>query len=262
LCEAVRPADGELQINLKLRHFGLLGSTILVCIVGFAASLLPAIEYTDPFWGVRGFMDKELFDLGDAPGVIVTQIHSGSPAASAGLRERDRILAVNGVQAEFGTFEQLLDAIQPGQQVTLEVKRSGQDLRLVANGEIPTLEAVLFLDWQFVSAPVFLVLLLVLVATQPLHPPPLWRALLVILGGLAVITVTVIVETTEWIPWTAVWRSKSVSHGVAPALHYPLTAAVLLSGLALTILGALAVRAVLVRRAIEPASPIPLDESQ
>ncbi len=53
--------------------------------------------------------------------------------------------------------------------MTLEVKRGGQAQRLVTKGEIPRLEAVLFLDWQFVSAPVFLVLLLTLVATQPLE---------------------------------------------------------------------------------------------
>jgi S1-C subfamily serine protease len=90
-------------MNLKSPLVGLCGSTILVCIVGLAVSLVPAIVYTDPFWGVRGFVDKEQFAQGDSPGVLVTQIDSGSPAASTGLRERDRVLTVNGVQVEFGT---------------------------------------------------------------------------------------------------------------------------------------------------------------
>jgi hypothetical protein len=228
-----------------------------VCIVGLSVSLVPAIVYTDPFWGVRGFVDKELFAPGDSPGVLVTQIDSGSPAASAGLRERDRVLTVNGVQVEFGTFRQLLDEIQPGEPVTLNVKRSGQDLRVVAKGETPTREAVLFLDWQFVYAPAFLVILLILVATQPLKPPPLWRAILVTLGGLVVMTMTVILEVTQLVQWTAAWRSKSISHGFSPVLHYPLTAAALLSGLALSFLGALAVRAFLMGSASGPASPNP-----
>lgn len=249
-------------MNLKSPLLRLWGSTILVCTVGFAASLVPATVYTDPFWGVGEFWDKEVFASGDSPGVFITKIDSGSPAASAGLRERDRVLTVNGVRVEFATFRQLLDGIQPGEPVTLEVNRSGQALRLVTKGEIPKLEAVLLLDWQFVSAPVFLVLLLILVATQPLKPPPLWRAILVTLGGLVVITVTVIVEVTQWLPWTGVWRSKSISHGFSPALHYPLTVAALLSGLALSILGSLAVRAVLMHRAFEPASPNRLTKSE
>ena len=231
------------------RHFlGLCASQILVCLIGFSASLVPAIVYTDPFWGVDGFMDKELFALQDSAGVIVTQVAPGSPAASAGLRNGDRIVTVNRKQAEFGTFRQLLLNIQPGEPVTLDVKRSGQELRLAWKGQVPTLESVLFLDWQFVSVPVFLVLLLVLVATQPLDPPPLWRGILVLLGGLAVVTVLVVVELRQFVPWTALWQSKPISHGPAPTFHYLLAVGVLLTGLALAILGALAVRVVLMRK--------------
>jgi len=246
-------------MSLKSTFLGLNGSMIVICLVGLVASAVPAIVYTDPFWGVRGFMGKEPFAPADSQGVIITDIDSGSTAASAGLRDRDRLLTVNGVLVEFGNFRQLLGSIQPGEPVILEVIRSEQDVPLVTKGEIPAFDGMLFLDWQFASAPVFLVLLLVSIATQPLKPPPLWRALLATLGGLAV---TVSVEATQWAPWTPVWRSKSISHGFPPVLHYTLTGAALLSGLALSFLGAFAVRAVLMRRRAEPVSPNPLAKSE
>jgi S1-C subfamily serine protease len=100
-------------MNLKAPRLGLCESMILVCTIGFATSLVPALVYAAPFWGVHGFMDKEPFASSDSPGVFVIQIDSGSPAASTGLRERDRVLTVNGVQVEFGNFRDLLDGIQP-----------------------------------------------------------------------------------------------------------------------------------------------------
>ena len=233
-------------MNLKSPLLGLHGSTILVCLVGFAASLAPAVVYTDPFWGVRGF-----FDSRDSPGVILLEVDSGSPAASAGLRRGDRVVTVNGSRVEMGSFRQLLAGIRPEKSVTLDVKRGEQDVRCVTKGEIPRPEAVLFLDWQFVSAPTFLLLFLILFATQPLEPPPLWRGMVVALGGLVVMTTTTIVEVTQWLPWTAVWQSKSISHGFSPALHYRLTVASLLAGTAISILGGMAVRANLMRRARE-----------
>jgi hypothetical protein len=244
-------------MNQKRPLFGLCTVQIGISLIGFLASLVPAIVYTDPFWGVDIFVDKELFATGDSPGVIVIQLASGFPAVSAGLQNRDRILKINGKEVEFATFRQVLLDVQPEEPVTLDVRRGDKELRLAYQGEIPALEGVLFLDWQFVSAPIFLVLFLILVATQPLDPPPLWRALLVILGGLAVVTVLVVIEATQFVPWTPVWRSKGVAHGPPPALHYLLASVVLVAGLALAILGAIAARAVLMRRVRDASTPNP-----
>ena len=60
---------------------------------------------------------------------------------------------------------------------------------------------MLYLDWQIISAPVFLLLLLLLIATQPLKPP-LWRSIVVVVAGLVVLTVTVAIECTRYGPWT------------------------------------------------------------
>lgn len=220
---------------------------ILVCVLGLAASLVPFLVYTDPFWGVNAFAERALFDPGDAKGVLILKVEPGSPAALAGLEDQDQVVGVDGKPARFATFRETLEAIRPGQPVTFEVRRGGQDLRLEFTGEPPALEGVLLLDWQFISAPVFLVLLLLFIATQPLDPP-LWRAILATLGGLAVSVVAVVVEVAQAIPYTIVWRSKGVAHGPSPGLHYAVMAAATLAGLALAIGGALAVRAVLLRR--------------
>ena len=236
-------------MNQKRQLWALYPAQILVCLIGFVAGVVPSVVYTDPFWGVDGFMDKELFAIGASPGVVITQIASGSPAASIGLQNGDRIINMNGKQVDFGTFRQSLRNIQPGESIPLDVKRRGQEVQYASRGEVPTLDCVLFLDWQFVCAPVFLVLLLLLIATQPLDPPPLWRAILCVVGGLAVISVVVVVEVRQLMPWTAVWYSKSINHAPPSALHYSLALATLLAGLTLSILGAFSVRAVLIRRA-------------
>jgi hypothetical protein len=222
---------------------------ILVCIIGFAVSLVPSVLYTDPFWGVEGFMDKEPFAVDSSPGVVLVQIAPDSPAALIGLQRGDRILRVNDKQVDFGTIRRILKEIHPGESIVVDIERGRQPLRLAGSGEPSTLYGVLFLDWQFVSAPVFLVLLLVLIATQPLDPPPLWRAIILLLSGLAVVSIVVVVERTQFAPWTAIWQSRSLSHAPPSALHYSLALATLLSGLALSILSAFSIRAVLIRRA-------------
>jgi len=236
-------------MNPKRQPWALYAAQILVCLVGFAAGVIPSVVYTDPFWGVVGFMDKEPFAIDDSPGVLITQITPGSPAASIGIQNGDRIINMNGKEVGFGTFRKRLSNIQAGESITLDVKRRGQELQFASRGEVPTLEGVLFMDWQFVSAPVFLVLLLLLIATQPLDPPRLWRAILTLLGGLAVISVVVVVEVRQFAPWTAVWHPRPISHAPPSALHYSLAVATLLAGLTLSILGAFSVRAVLIRRA-------------
>jgi hypothetical protein len=230
---------------------------ILVCLVGFAASVVPEFSYSDSVWGVHSFADKMPFVTDPTPGVFVTHVALNSPVAAAGLKEGDYLLAVSGKPVEFATLRERLHAIQSGETVTFDVKRNGADLQLVARAPAPSLEGVLVLDCQFVSAPVFLVLFLLLVATQPLEPPPLWREIVVTLGGLAVLVVAVVVELTRFIPWTIVRQWLTVTNGPPPRLHYSLLGVVSLAGLALAVLGAFSIRAHLVRKANRPPSLLP-----
>ena len=122
---------------------------VLVCAVGLVASVVPSIVYTDTFYGVNSFVDKELFASADSSGVIITAIDAGSPASAAGLRVRDRVLSVNGVATDFGNLLERLATVRAGDPVTIDVQRGVEKLRLVSKGAMPKFEAVLFLDWQF-----------------------------------------------------------------------------------------------------------------
>jgi PDZ domain len=241
---------------MKLTSPELCGPMIFVCLIGFATSLVPLLVYTDPFWGVDGFMNKGFLDPKETIGVLLNAIANDSTAAKAGLQDNDRVIALNGRAVTFENFRQLLRGVKAGEHVVFQVERNGKEFQIESEGERPELEGVLYLDWQFVSAPVFLVVLLLLIATQPLKPP-LWRAIVVIITGLAVLTVTVAIECTQFAPWTPVWRVRSMSHSPSRLLHYSLAIVILLAGLTLAFLGTFGVRAVLARRAsgAENASP-------
>ena len=123
---------------------------IVISFLGLVASLVPSVVYTYPFWARKAYVDKELFS-NDAPGLIVMQIDSGSPLALAGMRPHDRVISFNGKPVSFSSFRELLAKIEPGEAITIDVKRDGKDVRLEYKGETPKLEGVLFFDWQFVS---------------------------------------------------------------------------------------------------------------
>jgi hypothetical protein len=224
---------------------------ILVCLIGFTTSLVPLLVLTEPFWGVDGFLDRGLFESGEVQGVLLSGIAHESTASKAGLQDHDRVIAVNGHLVTIANFRQLLHNVKVGEHVTLKVIRKEKELKIECEGERPELEAVHYLDCQFVSAPTFLIVLLLLIATQPLDPP-LWRAIVVIVAGLTVLAVTAWLECTQFAPWTPIWRAGSTSHSPSRHMHYSLAIIMMLAGLALAFLGAFAVRADLIRRAQEP----------
>src|SRR5262249_40216996 len=98
----------------------------VVCLLGFVASLVPALVYTYPFWGVRTYVDKEPFS-NDAPGVIVAQIDAGSPVESAGMRPHDRVISFNSKPVQFGSFREVLAKVEAGEPITIDAKRDGKD---------------------------------------------------------------------------------------------------------------------------------------
>jgi len=51
------------------------------------------------------------------------------------------------------------------------------------------------------------------------------------------VTVTIVIEATQRMPWSWLWQSKSIDRIPPPALHLTLVAIVLLTGLALSFLG-------------------------
>jgi putative serine protease PepD len=59
-------------------------------------------------------------------GAQITQVQSGSPAASAGLQPNDVVTAINGTKiTSTQQFIETVDTYTPGQTITLTVKRGG-----------------------------------------------------------------------------------------------------------------------------------------
>lgn len=75
-------------------------------------------------------------------GVLVSEVHDGSPAEDLGLEAGDIILAVDGVDVQGPEdFVQEIRAREPGDEVTLEVVRDGRAMQLAVElGEREALE--------------------------------------------------------------------------------------------------------------------------
>jgi serine protease Do len=102
----------------------------------------------------RDLQDLESFyELAVNTGMLVDNVDVGSPAARAGLRPGDIVLAVNGAKVD-GRFPELLPPIQNqiaalpvGSSVWLSVKRGAQTLDLTAVTEL--LESRVGEEWAF-----------------------------------------------------------------------------------------------------------------
>jgi len=69
----------------------------------------------------------QMLELDTAEGLLVISVDAGSPAARAGLRPYDVLLAINGQRvADAASAGALLRSFRPGETVTLRVVRDGQ----------------------------------------------------------------------------------------------------------------------------------------
>ena len=84
--------------------------------------------------------DAEAFRLPRIEGVVAQDFPDGSAARRAGLRQGDVIVAVNGRRVEHvGQFQRIIAGFQPGDDVTLDVIRYGEQRRIqVELAEAPT----------------------------------------------------------------------------------------------------------------------------
>ena len=103
---------------------------------GVATTLLAKQKVQHPFLGVAYLTAIEAIEAGqgfDGAGVLVSDVTANTPAASAGFKKGDILVAVDGVSIDNG--ETLGGLIQPkkvGEQVTFTVKRSGSTTTLTA----------------------------------------------------------------------------------------------------------------------------------
>jgi serine protease Do len=91
----------------------------------------------------RGWLGVTVGGGGDGGGVTIAALDRASPAARAGIRPGDVLMAVNGERV--GTSNGLIKAIAavpPGNNVRLTVRRQGQDIEIpVTVGRRPTDQA-------------------------------------------------------------------------------------------------------------------------
>ena len=89
--------------------------------------------------GISGRDVEPVVGANTKPGAIVGQVHSGTPAAAAGLRSQDRITAVNGVAIEsFADLRGRIAERKPGETVVFTLDRDGRSKSLnVKLGELP-----------------------------------------------------------------------------------------------------------------------------
>ncbi|HEX3607162.1 MAG TPA: PDZ domain-containing protein, partial [Candidatus Dormibacteraeota bacterium] len=67
------------------------------------------------------------------PGVLVTKVVDGTPAASAGFHTGDVLMAVNGVEIDNGqTLGGLIQQYHVGDQITFTVRRGNDTSKLQA----------------------------------------------------------------------------------------------------------------------------------
>jgi serine protease Do len=89
--------------------------------------------------GPRPLPPNLVSKLGRATGVEVVEVVEGSPAATAGLRPSDLILAVDGEAIDdVGDLQQLMTGERIGRELELLVDRGGSELRLaIVAAELP-----------------------------------------------------------------------------------------------------------------------------
>jgi serine protease Do len=82
----------------------------------------------------------ELLGLKETGGVAVSMVEPGAPAAKAGLKVYDIILAINGKKVQsYDAFRNEVALLAPGSKVRLDISREGKSLTLtVSLGERPS----------------------------------------------------------------------------------------------------------------------------
>jgi hypothetical protein len=159
----------------------LCGLQIVACALGLVAGFVPGISFTGRFWGlglVQGGFGFERTQ--DAP-LRVTQVEAGSPAYRAGFQTGDEIQTPRTIDA----MREAQNRINQGNREAFLVRRGKDLVAIDTDGAPPELAAVWYADlWYPIAGTLFLCIGVLVFATAPLAPPPLWRSVPLTVAGL------------------------------------------------------------------------------
>jgi hypothetical protein len=157
---------------------------LLACVLGILAGFVPGISFTGMFTGMD-YMSGGFMAAVDDHRVRVTKVESGSPADRAGFRADDIIQSPENHEA----VRAALAAVQHGEKRAFTIKRGDAELVIEAARPEPELAAVWYAhEWYPIAGVLFLCLGLLVFATSPLVPSPLWRSILLTVAGLGITT--------------------------------------------------------------------------
>lgn len=218
---------------------------ILACFAVAAAGLVPVFHKNRPFWGAYGIS----FDVG--PPRIHT-VDEDSPAADAGLQVDDVVLNIDGTPVDNEGLVTALESLDPGESVQLRVERGDAELDLTARAVEPPVAMIYYSTILHpIAGGLALAAGLIVLATQPLQPPPLWRGTIVLVVGLACAVMFFIAVTNEG-PFTF-WRIREYHNlNWGTRIHFEQTWVGLMGSLVLAVLAAWELRRTLAER--RPAS--------
>jgi hypothetical protein len=151
---------------------------LLACLPGVVAGLVPGLSFTAPF---QGLYLAQVSVVGEDAGPLrVSDVDPDSAAARAGFRAGDEILGAGNFDEANAAF----NAIQPGERRVFQVQNASESRSVEAVGLTPELAAVWYRTlWHPIAGGLFLALGLLVFATAPLEPPPLWRSIAVGIAG-------------------------------------------------------------------------------
>ena len=114
-------------------------------LIGMGVSLIPVLPRTFPFWG-----GSYLWSDRGHEHILVTGVVPRSPANAAGLLRGDELLTADGQEVvNFLDWTPMIERLEPGQPMVVEVIRDGQTLLLTARGQQPQLAGIIYFDWQY-----------------------------------------------------------------------------------------------------------------
>lgn len=222
-----------------------------VCCIAIAvAGLVPVAHKNKPFWGAYGI------SIDHGPPRLY-RIEDGSPAQASGLQRDDVVLAVNGSPVDNSGMTTALEALGPGEEARFRVQRGSAELDLIARGVEPPVAMIYYPTFGHpVAGGVGLAMGLLVLATQPLRPAPLWRSALVTMVGLGcgIVFFLALVHDSPF-AWWKLRQYHTLNWG--ERIHFGQTWIGLVASLVLAVLAAWELRGLLTLRATGPGTTQP-----